>query len=184
MRERERERERERKKERGAERERKMNRYAHLYGGAALQLFVSIRHAGFISAVSACTKTLFFTSGPAAIWRVYRTRWHGVHRLRLQLLRFIANNSFAPLRDPRFTLLPPSLPPTSSWFVDIAPTTVAFPRSSVSMYRPRKYRLVSIGSSVCIEWNRNLTKNGHSFKQRTVTVYLRDKTYFTKGRIC
>lgn len=37
----------------------------HLYGGAALQLFVSIRHAGFISAVSACTKTLFFTTGPA-----------------------------------------------------------------------------------------------------------------------
>lgn len=43
---------------------------AHLYGGAALQLFVSIRHAGFISAVSACTKTLFFQTDPAATWRL------------------------------------------------------------------------------------------------------------------
>lgn len=32
---------------------------AHLYVVAAPQLFVSIRHAGFISAVSACIKTLF-----------------------------------------------------------------------------------------------------------------------------
>lgn len=44
-------------------------------------------------------KHYFSRPAQLPIWRVY-VAYTSMHRLRLQLLRFIANNSFAPLRAP------------------------------------------------------------------------------------
>lgn len=49
-------------------------------------------------------KHYFSRPAQLPIWRVY-VAYTSMHRLRLQLLRFIANNSFAPLRAP--TIPPP-----------------------------------------------------------------------------
>lgn len=114
------------------ERERERERSTrHLYGGAALQLFVSIRHAGFISAVSACTKTLFFTTGPAG--NMARLRCIHVDGPCIDSdcnccvsLQITASRPSAPQPSP-----PPRDP--------ITPSTV-FPRSSVSLYRAREIR--------------------------------------------
>lgn len=69
-------------------------------------------------------KHYFSRPAQLPIWRVY-VAYTSMHRLRLQLLRFIANNSFAPLRAPTIPPPPPRDP--------ITPSTV-FPRSSVSLY--------------------------------------------------
>lgn len=74
----------------------------------------------------------------------------GGHRLRLQLLRFIANNSLAPLRYNRpFSLAFNPFPTALHWY---RPYLRAL-RSSVSVYRPRKYRRVSIGMRVYVVCN-------------------------------
>lgn len=57
----------------------KAPRVAPLYVVTAPQLFVSIRHAGFISAVSACTKTLFSIAQETRGGREGRAQQYGVY---------------------------------------------------------------------------------------------------------
>lgn len=114
-------------------------RVAPLYVVTAPQLFVSIRHAGFISAVSACTKTLFSIARGSEGKRGGSTQQYGVYparrardRLGLQLLRLVANNSrslFPPSPQIRNQyLLPLSLPPPAIPVAAIRDSVMPKPR--------------------------------------------------------